>query len=51
MPKQLTLDLTPEQRQELVGCRDHHRLPYLRERAAALLLLADRTFLIEVACP
>lgn len=41
MPKQLTLDLTPAQRQEFVDCRDHHRLPYLRERAAVLLLLAD----------
>ena len=40
MPKRRTLDLTPEQYQELVDCRDHHRLPYLRERAAALLLIA-----------
>src|SRR5260370_8522892 len=41
LPKRLTLDLTPEQYQELVDCRDHHRLPYLRERAAALLFIAD----------
>ena len=40
MPKRRTLDLTPEQYQELVDCRDHHRLPYLRERAVALLLIA-----------
>src|SRR5260370_34243836 len=40
LPKRLTLDLTPEQYQELVDCRDHHRLPYLRERAAALLFIA-----------
>jgi transposase len=41
MPKRRTLDLTPQQHQELVDCRDHHRLPYLRERAAALLFIAD----------
>lgn len=41
MPKRRTLDLTPQRRQELVDCRDHHRLPYLRERAAALLFIAD----------
>jgi hypothetical protein len=40
MPKRRTLDLTPEQYHELVDCRDHHRLPYLRERAAALLFIA-----------
>ena len=41
MPKQRTLDLTPEQRQALLDCRDHHQLAYLRERAAALLFIAD----------
>jgi hypothetical protein len=34
MPKRRTLNLTPEQQQELVQCRDHHGLPYMRERTA-----------------
>ena len=35
------LVLTPEQRQELVVLRDTAPKPYLRERAAALLKIAD----------
>jgi hypothetical protein len=41
MPKRRTLELTEEQQSELRVCRDHHQLPYLRERAAALLFIAD----------
>jgi hypothetical protein len=36
-----TLTLTEEQRQELLRFRDHDSRPYLRERAAALLKIAD----------
>lgn len=35
------VDLTPEERQELLQLRDHAAQPYLRERAAALLKIAD----------
>ncbi|MGB9722997.1 MAG: hypothetical protein ACP5OO_09630 [Chloroflexia bacterium] len=35
------LTLTPEQRSELEHLRDHANKPYLRERAAALLKVAD----------
>ena len=35
------LVLSAEQRAELAQLRDHHPKPYLRERAAALLKLAD----------
>ena len=38
-PQQFTL--TVEQRQELEQMRDRSPLPYLRERAAALLKIAD----------
>jgi hypothetical protein len=41
MPRSLTLKLTAEQRAQLVGARDHHPLPYVRERAAAILKVAD----------
>ena len=37
MPMPLVLELTPEQEQELEHMRDTHALPYVRERAAALL--------------
>ena len=36
-----TLTLTEEQRQELLRLRDHDRRPYVRERGAALLKIAD----------
>lgn len=36
-----TLTLTPEHRAELETARAHDRRPYLRERAAALLKVAD----------
>ncbi len=41
MPSSLRLHLTAEQRTQLEATRDHHRLPYMRERAAALLKVAD----------
>jgi hypothetical protein len=36
-----TLELSEQQRAELEDLRDHSPLPYLRERAAALLKIAD----------
>lgn len=36
-----TLSLNAEQRAELEQARDHDQRPYLRERAAALLKIAD----------
>jgi len=41
MPKPLTIELTEAQRAELEDIRDHHETPYLRERAAAILKIAD----------
>lgn len=41
MPKPLVLVLTSNQRDELEEARDHHPKPYVRERAAALLKIAD----------
>ena len=41
MAKRRTLALRWEQRRELEEARDHDRRPYLRERCAALLKIAD----------
>lgn len=41
MPGRLRLELTEAQRTELIDLRDHSSRPYLRERAAALLLVAS----------
>ena len=41
MPKHWNLTLSAEQRAQLEDLRDHDPLPYLRERAAALLKVAD----------
>ena len=41
MPPALQLELTKAQRQELEVLRDQSPKPYLRERAAALLKIAD----------
>lgn len=49
MPKQLQLSLTNKQRAELVDLRDHADKPYLRERAAALLKIADGDSARQVA--
>ncbi len=41
MPPHRTLALTEEERALLVDLRDHAPLPYLRERAAAFVKIAD----------
>ena len=41
MPPRRTLELTASQRQDLEHYRDHDRRPYVRERCAALLKIAD----------
>ncbi len=41
MPPPLRIELTEQQRCELEALRDHDALPYLRERAAAILKVAD----------
>jgi len=49
MPGRLQLSLTEPQRAELEELRDHSPRPYLRERAAALLKVADGLSGREVA--
>ncbi len=49
MPKHRTLTLSPEQYQELVTCRDHDKRSYMRERAAALLKIAEAMKAAHVA--
>jgi transposase len=44
-----TLALTARQRRTLIRVRDHHRKPHLREKAAALLKVADGWTVTEVA--
>lgn len=41
MPLRRTLELTASQRQDLQHYRDHDPRPYVRERCAALLKIAD----------
>ena len=41
MPIRRTLELTTSQRQDLQHYRDHDPRPYVRERCAALLKIAD----------
>jgi len=41
MPAQLTLNLSEDEREQLEQMRDYAQKPYLRERAAALLKIAD----------
>ena len=41
MPGPLTIQLIDAQRLELMDIRDHHEKAYMRERAAALLKIAD----------
>jgi transposase len=41
MPNPLTIELTVEQHRELETVRDNHELPYMRERATAILKIAD----------
>jgi transposase len=49
MPKPLSLVLTAEQRRELEHARAHHPKPYMREKAAALLKVADGASARQVA--
>lgn len=49
MSRRLHLHLTDEQRRELTGARDHHPKPYVREKAAALLKIADGQTAKQVA--
>ena len=49
MPSPRCLDLSLVQRTELEGLRDTAPKPYLRERAAALLKIADGAFAAQVA--
>lgn len=49
MPKLLHLELTDAQCADLRRVRDHDTRPYLRERAAALLKIADGTIPAHVA--
>jgi hypothetical protein len=41
MPPRRTLELTEPHRQDLLHSRDHDPRPYVRERCAALLKVAD----------
>ena len=41
MPRPLQLELSDAQRAALLEARDHHPKPYIRERAAAILRVAD----------
>ncbi len=41
MSQRRTLALNPDQRQQLLQYRDHDPRPYVRERCAALLKIAD----------
>ena len=41
MPRLRTLTLTDAQRHELLQARDHDTRPYVRERCAAVLKIAD----------
>lgn len=49
MPLGRQIHLTPEQRQALESLRDRSPKPYLRERAAAILKVADGQYAAEVA--
>ena len=41
MPPPLKIKLSESQRKELEAMRDHHAVAYLRERAAAILKIAE----------
>ena len=49
MPKILSLSLTAAEQAALVAARDTHPKPYLRERAAALLKIAEGQHYEDVA--
>ncbi len=50
MPIRRTLILSPEEQRDLEHIRDHDRRAYLRERAAALLKIAQGRSAHWVAC-
>ena len=43
------LTLSEEQRQDLLDCREHHAKAYVREKAAAILKVADGQSVRQVA--
>jgi transposase len=49
MPKLITICLTPEQQEQLERIRDTDKRPYMRERAAAMLKIAEGTSPRQVA--
>jgi hypothetical protein len=49
MPKVYRLTLTADQSAELIETRDHHAKPYIRERCGAILKVAARQSLRQVA--
>lgn len=49
MPKRIRVSLSETQREELVKTRDQHPKAFLRERAAAVLKVADGALLSTVA--
>lgn len=49
MSKRFRIELTPEQRHELERVRDTDHRPYMRERAAAILKVADGQSARQVA--
>ncbi len=49
MPRTLHLKLSPEQRAELENARDHDKRAYVREKAAALLKIAEGQIALRVA--
>lgn len=49
MPAPLQLDLSTEDRDALLHVRDHHDKPHMREKAAALLKIAEGQSARQVA--
>ena len=49
MPRPMTVILSPEERTELERARDHHAEAHVREKAAAILKIADGLSGREVA--
>lgn len=49
MPRTIRIQLTAAQRQELLHTRGHHVKAYMRERAAAVLKVADGMLVQQVA--
>ncbi len=49
MPRKITINLSESQRDELKKVRDSHPKPYMRERASAVLKVADGELMTNVA--